>query len=95
MHDLCVLCLQVKVDVQDMGVDMATFVGHKIGAPKVQPDAVRLTLAACIREARVRPPASLPAGAALQGVGALYVRSGVKLPPLLLGGAQVGTGPSG
>jgi len=47
---------KVKVDVQDMGVDMATFVGHKIGAPK--------------------------------GVGALYVRSGVKLPPLLLGGAQ-------
>eukprot|EP00193_Tetraselmis_chui_P019798 CAMPEP_0177782072 /NCGR_PEP_ID=MMETSP0491_2-20121128/18233_1 /TAXON_ID=63592 /ORGANISM="Tetraselmis chuii, Strain PLY429" /LENGTH=415 /DNA_ID=CAMNT_0019302269 /DNA_START=374 /DNA_END=1621 /DNA_ORIENTATION=- len=25
---------KVKVDVQEMGVDMATFVGHKIGAPK-------------------------------------------------------------
>lgn len=46
----------VKVDVQDMNIDMLSISAHKFHGPK--------------------------------GVGALYVRKGIVVPPLLIGGAQ-------
>lgn len=49
---------RLDVDVQGLGVDMLTLVGHKFGAPK--------------------------------GVGALFVKRGVKLVNLLSGGSQEG-----
>ena len=50
--------LKVPFTPRELGVDLLTLSGHKVGAPK--------------------------------GVGALYVRTGRKLPPLLLGGGQEG-----
>lgn len=47
---------KMPVDVQDLGVDLLTSVGHKMNAPK--------------------------------GIGALYVRRGVRLHPQLAGGGQ-------
>jgi len=47
---------KVPIDVKKLDVDMMSFSGHKINAPK--------------------------------GIGALYVRRGVKLPPLIYGGGQ-------
>lgn len=47
---------KIAVDVDDLGVDLLTVVGHKMYAPK--------------------------------GVGALYVRAGVRLRPLIAGGGQ-------
>jgi cysteine desulfurase len=47
---------KVPIDVEGLGVDMATLVGHKFGAPK--------------------------------GVGALFLREGIKASPMLVGGSQ-------
>jgi cysteine desulfurase len=47
---------KIPVDVADLGVDLLTVAGHKLGAPK--------------------------------GIGALYVRDGLDLPPLVLGADQ-------
>jgi cysteine desulfurase len=47
---------KISIDVNDLGVDMLTIVGHKMYAPK--------------------------------GIGALYVRAGVPLEPLVYGGGQ-------
>jgi len=49
---------KIKVDVDELGVDLLTIAGHKMYAPK--------------------------------GVGALYVRRGTPIRPLLLGGGQEG-----
>jgi len=49
---------KIKVDVEDLGVDMLSISGHKFHAPK--------------------------------GIGALYVRKGVELEPLIHGGKQEG-----
>lgn len=46
----------IKIDVQEMGVDMLSLSGHKLHAPK--------------------------------GIGALYIRTGVKIDPFIRGGAQ-------
>ncbi len=57
MHTDAVQALgNIPVDVVAWGVDLASFAGHKLGAPK--------------------------------GVGALYVRSGVSVEPLVHGGGQ-------
>ena len=48
--------LKLDVSVQELGVDILTVSGHKVGAPK--------------------------------GIGAVYVKSGVKVKPLLFGGGQ-------
>jgi len=47
---------KIKVDIQELGVDMLSISGHKLHAPK--------------------------------GIGALYVRKGVELEPLIHGGKQ-------
>jgi cysteine sulfinate desulfinase/cysteine desulfurase-like protein len=49
---------KVKVDIQDLGVDMLSISGHKFHGPK--------------------------------GIGALYVRKGIELEPLVHGGKQEG-----
>ena len=49
---------KIKVDVQELGVDMLSISGHKFHAPK--------------------------------GIGALYVRKGIELEPLIHGGKQEG-----
>ena len=48
--------LKLDASVQDLGVDLLTVSGHKVGAPK--------------------------------GIGAIFVKSGVKVKPLLFGGGQ-------
>ncbi len=47
---------KIPVDVQDLGVDLLTVVGHKMYAPK--------------------------------GIGALYIRTGIPLRPVIFGGGQ-------
>lgn len=47
---------KIRLDLRSLGVDLASFSGHKIGAPK--------------------------------GVGALFIRKGLKIPSLLFGGGQ-------
>ena len=46
----------VPIDVNEMGIDILSLSGHKLGAPK--------------------------------GIGAIYIRKGVKIKPLIYGGAQ-------
>ena len=50
--------LKVPVSVKELGVDLLSLSGHKVGAPK--------------------------------GIGALYIRNGLKLKPLIFGGGQEG-----
>ena len=72
---------KVLIDVQQENIDLLTIVGHKFGAPKGDN-----YIMFCTAEIMANVNKMLLG----QGIGALYVKDGINVTPLLHGGGQEG-----